>query len=250
MKTKSMDYNYTMIAKGLQFNSLKEITKFISSTKTDQCEEYVKTVKNDIVIIGKEQETFFYDEKSKLWNCCTREVYQSFIPDFFNASGKSLMKAYKKYHVPEETNDDDEDDGKLLKQIKAQIKMFDSDEYHSLIVKRTTGKLQDNKFVKKLNNVPYLFPIKDGKIIDLRTLEILDRKKEDYFTFESPVTFVKETPNADRFFSQVHTDKDYREYVRNALGYMLTGDTSAQVFFIWYGKGRNGKSVQVNLFKK
>ncbi len=56
-----MDYNYTMIAKGLQFNSLKEITKFISSTKTDQCEEYVKTVKNDIVIIGKEQETFFYD---------------------------------------------------------------------------------------------------------------------------------------------------------------------------------------------
>jgi hypothetical protein len=68
----------------------------------------VKAVKDDIVIIGKEQETYYYDEKTKLWNCCTREVYGSFIPDFYEQSGKNLMSAFKKY-----TDEDDADNGML-----------------------------------------------------------------------------------------------------------------------------------------
>jgi hypothetical protein len=50
-----------MLAKGLQFKSLKEIKSFPNTV----------SVKADIVIIGKEQETYYYDEKAKLWNCCT-----------------------------------------------------------------------------------------------------------------------------------------------------------------------------------
>jgi phage/plasmid-associated DNA primase len=170
-----------------------------------------------------------------LWNCCTREVYGAFIPDFFVA-------AYKKY-----TDDDDNDE--LLKKVKKQITKFDSDRYHTTILKRSTGKLQNNQFVKQLNMQTHLFPIRNGRKIDLRTLEITDRTKEDYFTFESPIDFVKDKPNADKFFNQVHTDRVNREYVRKCLGYMMTGDTSAQVFFIWYGKGRNGKSVIANMMK-
>lgn len=30
---------------------------------------------------------------------------------------------------------------------------------------------------------------------------------------------------------------------------MITGDTFAQVIFIWYGKGRNRKSVIANMMK-
>jgi putative DNA primase/helicase len=79
-------------------------------------------------------------------------------------------------------------------------------------------------------------------------LEITDREKEDYFTFESPVDYLEETPNANKFFGQVFADKKTIDYYQKALGFMITGDTSAQVFFIWYGRGRNGKSVIANMF--
>lgn len=80
-------------------------------------------------------------------------------------------------------------------------------------------------------------------------METTDRTKEDYFTFESPVDYVKTTPNAEKFFKQVFADRANRKYVQRSLGYMMTGDTTAQVFFIWYGKGRNGKSVITNLMR-
>jgi hypothetical protein len=81
-----------------------------------------------IVIIGKEQETYYYDEKTKLWNCCTREVYGSFIPDFYEQSGKNLMSAFKKY-----TDEDDADNDQLLAKVKKQIAKFDRDRYHANI---------------------------------------------------------------------------------------------------------------------
>ena len=56
-----------MLTKGLQFKS------FLNMSDTSQANESVKAVKDDIVIIGKEQETSYYDEKAKLWNRCTRE---------------------------------------------------------------------------------------------------------------------------------------------------------------------------------
>ena len=45
--------------------------------------------------------------------------------------------------------------------------------------------------------------------MDFRTLEITDRTKEDYFTFESPVDYVKTTPNAEKFFKQVFTSRPF-----------------------------------------
>jgi hypothetical protein len=65
------------------------------------------------------------------------------------------------------------------------------------ILKRSTGKLQNNQFVKILNAQPHLFPIRNGRKMDFRTIEITDRTKEDNFTFESHVDYVKTTPNAN-----------------------------------------------------
>src|ERR1700741_1748295 len=93
-------------------------------------------------------------------------------------------------------------------------------------------------------------PILGGKKINLRTLEITDRVKEDYFSFECPVTYVKSTPNADKFFKQVMPKKANRKYLRTVLGYSLTGDMGGRCYFIWYGKGANGKSAIMNVMNK
>lgn len=212
---------------------------------TAQANEYVNAVKDEIAIIGKEQEVIYYDTELRLWQCCTKEAYSSYIPDFYEKSKFNLRDAFEKYAKSE----DDEDKKVLSKKIDIQIGLFDKDLYHASILKRSTGKLQNNQFVKKLDMIPHFFPIKNGKKINLQTLEVSDREKFDYFTFEAPVEYLENTPNANKFFKQVFSDDDNREYSQKSLGYMLTGDTSAQVFYIWYGRGRNGKSVTANMLK-
>jgi putative DNA primase/helicase len=71
-----------------------------------------------------------------------------------------------------------------------------------------------------------------------------------FFSFESPVSFTDgPTPNADKFFEQIIPDLENREYLRKVLGYTLTGETSARVFFIWYGSGSNGKTFVSRLME-
>ena len=74
------------------------------------------------------------------------------------------------------------------------------------------------------------FPIKNGRKINFRTLEISSRTNLDFFTFESPVEFLENTPNADKFFEQLFDNKENREYVRKVMGYNLTAETFCQVF--------------------
>ena len=93
-------------------------------------------------------------------------------------------------------------------------------------------------------------PIKNGKVINLRNLEIRDRKYDDFFSYESPVDYVKSTPNANKFFEQLQPKKDNRELLRKILGYNLTGDTKARKFFIFYGFGANGKSKIFKILEK
>jgi hypothetical protein len=91
-----MNTDYRMLAKGLQFKSLKETNHFCTC-QTHLKQEYVKAVKDDIVIIGKEQETYYYDEKTKLWNCCTREVWiihSRFLRTIRKESDVSVQEIY------------------------------------------------------------------------------------------------------------------------------------------------------------
>lgn len=56
-----------------------------------------------------------------------------------------------------------------------------------------------------------------------------------------------EAPTFVAFIRRVLPDDAVRRYVRRFLGYALTGRTSEQVFAIWHGEGRNGKSTLVDL---
>jgi len=226
-----------------EFESLSEIKKFLKMNKTDYANYYVKLIKDHIKIIGKEQDVYFYDEKIKLWKCETKEVYDAFMADYLNETGKSLFKCYKTLAKKIKK------DKKLKKSIKEKQTLFDSAGFISTIITRSTGKLQDNKFVTKLNVNPDFLPIQNGKKIDLRTGQITERTKEDYFSYECPVTLTDKLEHAEKFFSQVMPKTELREYLRKVLGYCLTGNMDARCFFIWYGDGSNGKSVIMKLLK-
>ena len=116
----------------------------------------------------------------------------SYVADFFNNLGKTISEITKNL-------------GGLVKnkEIAKLINLLDTTAFLTSIVERSSGRLQDNEFVKKLENtLKDHLPILNGKKINLRTKEISDREKTDYFSFELPVDYVTETPNANKFFFQ------------------------------------------------
>ncbi|MCM3665541.1 phage/plasmid primase, P4 family [Mesobacillus subterraneus] len=95
-----------------------------------------------------------------------------------------------------------------------------------------------------------LFNCANG-VVNLETGEFLEHNREFYMNKISPIAY---DPNADcplwkKFLEDIMQDEEGNvkqeliNFLQKAIGYALTGDTSEQVLFFLYGKGRNGKST-------
>jgi P4 family phage/plasmid primase-like protien len=95
---------------------------------------------------------------------------------------------------------------------------------------------------------PWLLNVANG-ILDLRTGQLKPHDKSSMLT---KITGIEYNPAAgcptwERFLDRIFRgDRLLTEFIRRAVGYSLTGDTSEQVFFFCYGLGANGKSTFAN----
>jgi putative DNA primase/helicase len=117
-------------------------------------------------------------------------------------------------------------------------------------IARAQPDLFDDNFHQKVDRASHLLPIKHGMVVDLRTGQVRDRRKDDYFSFECPVSMANaEDPAVKQFFSDIMlgdlTKVDFLQYV---LGACLTGEM-VRYYFILHGIGRNGKSAVLDLMK-
>ncbi len=84
--------------------------------------------------------------------------------------------------------------------------------------------------------------------MDLRTGELRPHDREDLITKLAPVSYDSEAKcETWRAFLDKIMDgnTDLIEYLKRAVGYSLTGDTTEQCLFILHGSGANGKSTFV-----
>lgn len=96
---------------------------------------------------------------------------------------------------------------------------------------------------------PWLLGVPNG-VIDLRAGELRDGKPDDRVTMQAGAAFGPEAacPRWERFLLEVFSgNRDLVSYVQRALGYSLTGDMREQCFWLNHGRGRNGKSVLVDV---
>lgn len=228
-----------VILKAFPFTTLQDVKNYNFMSKTAQSRYFAELVISFIKIIDKKA-VYYYNTTSKLWLLIDYDTeYYNFVADFCEESSKKV-KLIKR-------DIEDEDD---LKSLKVLIGLLDNKVYINEIMDRSYSRLFDSQFVATLDNVKYYFPIKNGKKINFKTLKVYDRTEADYFSYESPVDFIDgPTPNADLFFGQVMPNEANREYLRTVLGYTLTTETCARVFFIWYGKGSNAKSFIARLME-
>ena len=150
--------------------------------------------------------------------------------------------------VDRELGTDIEKKAKLAGAIKKVIKYKHLENVFKFLKRR----ISDPKFFDKLDRVrPNHLPIKDNKIVDLETGKVSQRSIADYFSFFCPVCPVKKT---SQYFKDVMSsimcgNEENLAYLQKMMGYCMTGSKEAQAYFIWYGKGSNGKSLILNLLK-
>jgi putative DNA primase/helicase len=120
--------------------------------------------------------------------------------------------------------------------LKAMISLAESDE--KVIINTT-----------QLDSDPWLFNVQNGTV-DLKMGILREHRREDMITKISPVTF---DSNAtcdvwEDFLSEIFDGKDELvTFMWKALGYALTGLTTEQCLFLFYGTGSNGKTTLIEL---
>ena len=111
-------------------------------------------------------------------------------------------------------------------------------------------RLSDINIVNKMDSNKYIIGLRDKKKINLKTLEVSDRVKEDYISNITNVSYTdKSCKKVEQFFKQLMPDDECREYMRRVLGYSLSGDVTGRAFFVWWGHGSNGKSALFDLLQ-
>jgi putative DNA primase/helicase len=99
--------------------------------------------------------------------------------------------------------------------------------------------------ITELDADPMLLGVKNG-YIDLSTGELLPAERGRYVTKIAPVEYDPDAkaPRWLQFLDEIFNgDLEIIEFVQRSVGYLLTGDTREQCFFLLHGSGRNGKST-------
>lgn len=106
--------------------------------------------------------------------------------------------------------------------------------------------------VSQLDSDDLLLGVANG-VVDLRSGKLRQANPSDLITRHSPVAFDKaaKAPTFMVFLDTVtRGNQQLARYLQQVAGYCLTGLTSEQCIFFFYGDGANGKSTFLNVLKQ
>lgn len=133
--------------------------------------------------------------------------------------------------------------------IKAAKALGNNDKLTNMIKAASNMMVID---VTDFNQHNHLLAVANG-VVDLRTGEMIEPLPEYYITVKAPIPFnanAKSPERFCRFISEICCGRtELIQYLLVALGYCITGENREQIYFIFYGKGANGKSVLINILR-
>jgi putative DNA primase/helicase len=90
---------------------------------------------------------------------------------------------------------------------------------------------------------PFALNTPDG-VVDLRTGQLSPHRLENYVTKMTAVSPGGECPLWHEFLDRfTNKDEELKKFLQRTFGYCLTGDTSEEALFFFFGLGANGKGV-------
>ena len=100
------------------------------------------------------------------------------------------------------------------------------------------------------DNNPWLLGVPNG-VIDLQTGTLGEGHPDDRITMNTAVPFEPEAacPRWEQFVLEITAgNTELAAYLQHSLGYSLTGRTTEQCLWLFYGMGANGKGTLLNTF--
>lgn len=205
---------------------------------------FIDNIQTQLKLTDSKGHGYLYNPDTKLWE----KVYPEFLCNVVSETLRPILKQI----VDQVTKKDKINNTHLVDFYKGALYRALTSSGASGILRQSLRKLVDFSFIKKLNRTLDLLPIKNGKVINLKTLEVRDRVEDDYFSVECPVEYKPSDsyPIAEEFFLGIcKQDVEYVEYLRRLLAYFLTGAITDRRFYIFVGSGMNGKSTLIKLME-
>jgi P4 family phage/plasmid primase-like protien len=217
--------------------------------------------KGDIFMTTKE-EGYYYDKKTKLWKGGDYNEIYGYVKKYLESK---LVDARNKLNQLRIVVKDENEEGEKKKPLnklekernkeKEKLNKFEekigSNRNRKGIIATLSDYCLNENFKNRINANPILLPIKDGKIAELDTGIIRERKQDDYFDFESPVYYTEETKWAEKYFMDLSNGRESLSKHLQKLGlYFCSGNISDKSCYQMVGDGNNGKTLFMEIFDK
>ena len=203
--------------------------------------------KEKLVIVDEDGNGFLWDEGKKLYV----EYSAKYLCQLISKSLEPIVNKYNKIYEKKLKEHKTSNNISLIKVFEVKVSTLKSIRNYILSTKgckniypKVVCELLNKEFIKLIDNDSLHLPIKNGKIINLKSKDVRDRINTDYFSFECPVSY----NNNDRTIvynyikSVCNEDIPYTNFMVKFLGYLLTRETSDRSLYILWGSGMNGKS--------
>ena len=222
-----------------------------SPSPDGSAEDAQKQLSNlDYTDFGNEQafELFFGDDF--LYNCTTKKwlrwngIYWE--PDTLNSVDRSMLQvATDRIAAAALLPVKDEAGEPLRKKAVAAARKLRNLKARNAALDSAISNIRFARLAEAFDRNDYLFACANG-VIDLRSGELRAGQREDMLTQASRVIFdpLATCPRWLKFLTDIFSGStEMLDFIQRAVGYSLLGLTREEVFFILYGKGRNGKGT-------
>lgn len=204
------------------------------------------------------KEFYCFDEVSKLWNFDVggTPIRNRISTEFHAIFEKYIQIKQNENEMLDPNSKDCEVNKKMVKSMgELMIRLQKTNDKNNIMTE--LGDIcKDVKFPSTLNRCEYLIPTNDGKVLDMRTLELTDRTINHNFSFvcnaklipydATHVHFIK----AKKYFNDLFCgDEKTISCVINILKSVFIGRPLRYIYFC-IGVGSNGKSLLFKILNK
>ena len=205
----------------------------------NQARLFKKYMSDDVKILdAKTGYGYVYSAEKCLWVENQGVSIACKIPVFLESKYKEIMDT--ELTIYEET---------LVKKLK-NVVCSTSNMKKVFAQVKTLMLVDKNAFYRKLNSSKYLMAIREKKVIDLRTGEISDRKREHMFSNFCDVSKVAVGPAVHKLMDPITCNRpDLKKYMQKLFGLGFTGCFNRQ-FWVLHGVGANGKTALFEIIEE
>lgn len=108
----------------------------------------------------------------------------------------------------------------------------------------------DRSFLNIVNKNKCEMPYKGGYLINLKTSEIRQRTKNDFWSFEIGYDYIEDISLGENYINTLFEEEQMRVFIKYLLGYIISGEVCERKGFFFVGSGRNGKSEFINILDR